>query len=164
MKFSVGRGGELPHLLLVEPNGLIRSTVSGVCKQLELVQVHQAASISVAEIMLDQQDMDLMLISMHEGDHSFGFLERLRAGGWSTPADLPVAVTAGSAEQILVSRLRPFHVTRLLLLPYKIRDLVTTIEGLLGARGEPAPLRPREALSELRYPHRRHGDLPAGHS
>lgn len=72
-----------------------------------------------------------MLVSLSEEEEAFGFMERLRAGGWTSASDLPLAVTSGAVREILVRRLQPFQVTRLLLLPYRIRDIVITIERLL---------------------------------
>ena len=123
-------GNELPELLVVEPDPLIRSTVAGVCKQLNLARVHQAASVQVAQLTVDSRTMDLMLVSLNEGEQAFTFLERLRAGEWTPMTDVPLAVTSDHAHQELVTRVKPLAVRRLLLQPYKIKDIVQTIESL----------------------------------
>ena len=57
-----------PRLLIVEPDRLVRSTVSGVCRDLDLAQVHQAATVAVGLQMLQSQAFDLWLVSLAEGD------------------------------------------------------------------------------------------------
>ena len=39
-------------LLLIEPDGLLRSTVSSVCRELQQIQIQQATSVAMAEPML----------------------------------------------------------------------------------------------------------------
>ena len=138
MGITVLRRNELPHLLLVEPDTLIRSTVSGVCKQLSLAQVHQASSVAVAQQMLEGQPMEMMLVSLNEGEEAFGLLDRLRAGAWETSSSIPIAVTSGHAHEVMVDRIRGFQVRRLLLQPFKIRDVVNTVETLREALEERA--------------------------
>ena len=60
--------GTLPQLLLIEPDRIVRSTVAGVCRGLDLAQVHQAASVSVGLQTLQSQAMDALLISMADQD------------------------------------------------------------------------------------------------
>ncbi len=130
MASSFFRGNGLPRLLLVEPDSLIRSTVAGVCKQLGLAQVHQANSVAVAEQTLRSQGVDLMLISLNQGDEVFDFLEQVRGGWWADAAQVPIAVTAQNAHSEMISKIRSIQVKRLLLQPYKIRDVVHTVEIL----------------------------------
>ena len=122
--------GTLPQLLLIEPDRIVRSTVAGVCRGLDLAQVHQAASVSVGLQTLQSQAMDALLISMADQDGALALLERLRGGAFAGAADMPVAVMATSADAALVERLKAFQIRRLLLQPFKIRDVVMTVEGL----------------------------------
>lgn len=127
------RGESVPELLLVEPDSLIRSTVAGVCKQLNLARINQAASVSVAQQLLSVSSADLLLVSLNEGEEAICFLERLRSGEWKSASEAPLAVTAESAHEELIIRIKPLAVKRLLLQPYKIKDVVLTIESLLQA-------------------------------
>lgn len=120
----------LPQLLLVEPDSLVRSTVSGVCIQLGLAQVHQAASVAVAEQVLANQPCDLVLISLSEEEPAFRLLEQLRAGSYVSSSQIPVAATTRTAGADLVTKVRAVQVRRLLLQPYKIRDVVHTVESI----------------------------------
>lgn len=138
MSIHLSRGSSPPDLLLVEPDSLIRSTVAGVCKQLNLARVNQAASVSVAERVVESKSVDLMLVSLNEGDSALVFLERVRSGEWTPVTEVPVAVTAETAHQELVDRVRSIGVKRLLLQPYKIKDVILTIETLRQALEEEA--------------------------
>lgn len=126
----------VPSLLLIEPDNLIRSTVAGICKQLNLARITQAASVAVAERLLDSKPVDLMMVSLNEGDGALDFLERLRAGAWRSVTDAPLAVTSESAHGELVSRVKPLAVKKLLLQPYKVKDVILTIESLRLAMEE----------------------------
>lgn len=122
--------GTLPQLLLIEPDRIVRSTVAGVCRGLDLAQVHQAASVSVGLQTLQSQAMDALLISMADQDAAMALLEQLRGGAYFGAADMPVAVMAHGADAAMVQRLRAFQIRRLLLQPFKIRDVVMTVETL----------------------------------
>ncbi len=120
----------LPHLLLVEPNSLIRSTVSAVCQQIALVEVHQAASVAAAEQVLQSHPIDLMLISLNQVEEAFALLALIRGGWWGVTAEMPIAVTVQNANSEMIARIRPMEVSRVLLQPYKIRDVIETVEIL----------------------------------
>jgi DNA-binding NarL/FixJ family response regulator len=116
----------------------VRSTVAAVCRELGLAQVHQAAHVSVGLQMLQAQPFDAWLVSTAEGDPAIGLIERLRAGDFSGAPDLPVAVMAGAADLATVQRLKDLNVRRLLLQPFKIRDVVKTVELLGAGLAQPA--------------------------
>ena len=118
------------QLLLVEPDNLVRNTVAGVCRQLQLAQVHQAASVAVAQQMLRTQAMDLWMLSLSEVDAALDLIARLRASEFATPRDAPVAVMATTAHAEVVQRLKALKIRRLLLQPFKVHDVVYTVEAL----------------------------------
>lgn len=122
-----------PRLLIVEPDGLVRSTVSGVCRDLDLAQVHQAATVAVGLHMLQAQAFDLWLVSLAEEQAVLEMIERLRRGEFLTRGDVPVAVMGSKTGAPPIERLKELQVRRLLLQPFKIRDLVKTVESLSAA-------------------------------
>lgn len=124
--------GNLPQLLLVEPDRMVRSTVASVCRGLDLAQVHQAASLAIGQQMLQAQRMDALLLSLAEGETAVALIERLR----ETRPEMPVSVMTASADADTVRRLKALGIRRLLLQPFKIRDVVMTVEAL----GAIAPL------------------------
>lgn len=118
--------GNLPQLLLVEPDNMVRSTVASVCRGLDLAQVHQAASLAIGQQMLQAQRMDALLLSLAEGEAAVALIERLR----EARPEMPVSVMTASADADTVRRLKALGIRRLLLQPFKIRDVVMTVEAL----------------------------------
>ncbi|WP_439521024.1 hypothetical protein [Hydrogenophaga sp.] len=121
-------------LLLIEPDGLLRSTVASVCRDLQLVHVQQATSVGMAEPMLKSGMADGLLISLAEGETSLACLTRLREGGFGCEAHMPVAVMAREGDPALIKQLKALEVRRLLLQPYRLRDVIQTVEQLWAAR------------------------------
>lgn len=118
-------------MLLVEPDGVVRSTVTAVVRELELAQVHQAASIHMATKVLTNTAVDALVLSLVDNDAALDLLIRLRAGEFPSKADIPVMVMAPACDGALALRLKELVVSRLLLRPFKIRDVVQTLETLV---------------------------------
>ena len=121
-------------LLLIEPDGLLRSTVASVCRDLQQIQIQQATSVAMAEPMLKSGMADGLLISLAEGETSLACLTRLREGGFGCEAHMPVAVMAREGDPALIKQLKALEVRRLLLQPYRLRDVIQTVEQLWAAR------------------------------
>lgn len=119
-----------PHVLLIEPDGLVRGTVASVCRELQLVQLQQATSIAQGEKWMQSNVDHGLLLSLSERDAALVLLTRLRAGELRCEADIPVAVMVASADAELVTRLKELDVRRLLLQPFRLRDVVHTLEQL----------------------------------
>jgi hypothetical protein len=117
-------------VLLIEPDGLVRGTVASVCRELQVARVRQAISVSAGEQWLKTGQPHGLLISLTEGDVALDFLTRLRAGALRCDAELPVAAMARAGDAALVARLKELNVRRLLLQPFKLRDVVHTLEQL----------------------------------
>ncbi|WP_288253581.1 hypothetical protein [uncultured Hydrogenophaga sp.] len=118
--------GALPQLLLIEPDRMVRSSVTSVCRGMDLAQVHQAATLAIGQQMLQAQRMDAVLASLAEGEAALALLARLRE---SHPR-MQMAVMAASANAAIVQQLKALGIRRLLLQPFKIRDVVLTVEAL----------------------------------
>lgn len=118
------------RLLLIESDGLVRSTVASVCRDMQLASVHQALGVAMGEQWLKHERADALLVSVAEGAAALDFLVRLRAGGLRCDAGLPVAVMAREVDAALVVRLKELDVRRLLLQPFKLRDVIHTVEHL----------------------------------
>lgn len=118
--------GALPQLLLIEPDRMVRSSVTSVCRGMDLAQVHQAATLAIGQQMLQAQRMDAVLASLAEGEAALALLARLRE---SHPR-MQMAVMATSANASIVQQLKALGIRRLLLQPFKIRDVVLTVEAL----------------------------------
>jgi DNA-binding NarL/FixJ family response regulator len=123
---SAGR----PQVLLIEPDGLVRGTVASVCRELQLVRLQQATSIAQGEKWMQSNVDHGLLLSLAERDAALALLTRLRAGELRCEVDIPVAVMVASADAELVVRLKELDVRRLLLQPFRLRDVVHTLEQL----------------------------------
>lgn len=117
-------------VLLIEPDGLIRSTVASVCRDMKIARVRQAISVASAEEWLMRNAADGVLISLAEGDAALDFLARLRGGAFRCDVDVPVAAMAQTCDSALVVRIKEMGVRRLLLQPFKVRDVIQTLDHL----------------------------------
>jgi len=124
------------RLLLVEPQFVLRRTVSTLARDMGLADVQEATSPAVAERLLYERRFDGLLISLDDDGEALTLLRRLRAGEASHPADLPVAATATACDVELALRLKELDVCRLLLKPFKVRGMLEVISAL----GAPEPL------------------------
>lgn len=127
---STPGGGVTRKVLLIEPDGLVRGTVASVCRDMHIARVRQAISIASAEDWLKTGTSHGLLISLAEGEAALAFLARLRGGAFRCDADMPVAAMARSVDAALVTRLKELEVRRLLLQPFKLRDVIHTLEQL----------------------------------
>lgn len=127
---STPGGGITRKVLLIEPDGLVRGTVASVCRDMHIARVRQTISIASAEEWLKTGTPQGMLISLAEGEAALAFLARLREGAYRCDANMPVAAMARSGDGALVARLKELDVRRLLLQPFKLRDVIHTLERL----------------------------------
>lgn len=121
------------QVLLIEPDGLVRGTVASVCRELQLVRLQQVTSVAQGEKWLLSNADHGLLLSLTERDAALTLLTRLRAGELRCGADIPVAVMVHGADAELVTRLKELDVRRLLLQPFRLRDVVHTLEQLWPA-------------------------------
>jgi DNA-binding NarL/FixJ family response regulator len=125
-----GSDRALRKVLLIEPDGLVRGTVASVCRELQLAKVRQEISVAGGEEWLKTGKPQALLLSLGEGEVALDFLTRLRAGTLRCDADLPVVAMARAGDAALVLRLKELDVRRLLLQPFKLRDVIHTMEQL----------------------------------
>lgn len=117
-------------MLVIEPDGVVRSTVAAVVRDLDLAQVHQAASIPMGAQVLMNTAVDALVLSLADNDAALDLLIRLRAGEFPSKSGIPVVVMATTCDGPLALRLKGLEVSRLLLKPFRIRDVVQTLEAL----------------------------------
>lgn len=125
-----------PQVLLIEPDGLVRGSVASICRELQLVRLQQATSIALAERWVKSNADQGLLLSLAEGPVALDFLVRLREGRYRCAVDIPVAVMAPTCDAALAARLKELDVRRLLLQPFRLRDVVHTLEQLWPVQEE----------------------------
>lgn len=128
---SGAREKELPPLLLLEPDNLIRGTVVAVCRDLALAHVIPVTSAQLALRVMREDRVSACVLSLSEREPTLDIINRLRGGEFRSPAELPVAVTSGAVDATLAQVLKALCVRRMLLKPFKIRDSIITVESLL---------------------------------
>jgi DNA-binding response OmpR family regulator len=136
--------GGMARVLLIESDSLVRGTVASVCRDMALVKIIQANSLARGEHCLQASSVQGLMLSLAEGDAALDLLARLREKAFACDAAIPVVVVMASActkEQAV--RLKALAVQRLLLQPFRMRDVIHTVEQLWPAApdvaAQPAP-------------------------
>lgn len=124
------------RLLLVEPQFVMRRTVSTMARQMGLADVQEATSPAQAGKLLHERRFDGLLIAIDDEGEALELVRRVRAGEATHPADVPIAATAMACDVELALRLKQLDVCRLLLKPFKVRGMLEVISAL----GAPASL------------------------
>jgi len=126
------------HILLVEPEPLLRRTVSMTARSLGMSQVHEAASTAVALRMARQRRFQGAVIAVEcvgSGDqrrYDLSLVDELRAAAAPGGA-MPIAILADQATPGLLAELRERRISRVILKPFRAKVLLETIAGFTGA-------------------------------
>jgi len=122
--------GSRTQVLLIEPDSLVRGTVASVCRDMELVHIVQATGLAQGELCLQTRPLRGLMLSLAAGDGALDLLARLRERAFSCDPAIPVVVMAGACTKEQVVRLKTLEVRRLLLQPFRMRDVVHTVEQI----------------------------------
>ncbi|MFN3302765.1 MAG: response regulator [Roseateles sp.] len=116
--------------LLLEPQFVLRRTVSTMAREMGLADVQEATSATVAEKLLAEWRFDALLLALDEEGQALELLRRVRAGQPSQAVDLPAVAMAASCDVEMALRLKQLDVCRLLLKPFKVRGVLEAIAAL----------------------------------
>ena len=119
-----------PHILLIEPDNLVRGTLAGVCRDLGLARVHQATSVAGATGWLGRRDLQGILVALDEEGAAMSMLAAVRAGQFACPSQLVLAVMSSTCTVETAKALKDLEVMRFLLQPFKLRDAIVTLEQM----------------------------------
>lgn len=127
------------QMLLVEPETLLRRTVSLTARTLGLGQIHEAASLAAAERLLREQAFHGAVIAIDcnavtEKGYDLSLLDLVRDGQSSSDAGIPIAVMADRATTELLRELRTRDVSRVILKPFRARVLLDAFAELEAQR------------------------------
>lgn len=122
--------------LLIEPSSMVGGIVVSTARQLNLPTVRQVNSVRHAQTQLESQDYGALIVALDDEGEAMEMLHQLRVGGFHCNPDLPVAVVAPQMDTVLAESLKHLQVRRILLKPFKVRDLITTIQNL-ASWGQP---------------------------
>ena len=127
-------------ILLVEPNALVRQTVTLTAASLALGPVQQATSMQTAQRMLEAQHFSAVILPLRaqddeDGVRLFAQLEALRAGSMRSDEKIPVYVIASVCSREEVQQLLALKVQRVLLKPFKTRTLIDVFSEVAASAG-----------------------------
>jgi hypothetical protein len=122
-------------LLLVEPNFLVRRTVSAVARAMRLAHPKEVTSIEAAGSLVARYGFDALFLSLDEEAAALELMSQVRNGDTKCAADIPIAVTAASCDTALALRLKHLDVQRLLLRPFKVKGF---LDAIMALRAHPA--------------------------
>ncbi len=122
----------LLRVLLVDPNFVVRRTVAGAARDLQLAEVDETASVDGAGALLQAHAYDVLLIDIDADGEALRWLEQVQRAG-----RLPPVIAMSAAPQAaLVMALREVGVTQLLCKPFRIKDLLQRLPRPAGAAAD----------------------------
>lgn len=127
-----------PEILLFEPSSLTASIIVATARQMNLPHVRQVSSVKTAHQFLAVQGFQALIMSLDEDHDAMALLEQVRNEQLAVNAQVPVAVTTSRVDPHTAAKMKALQVRRVLLKPFKVRDVISTIELLAAApAGEP---------------------------
>jgi response regulator RpfG family c-di-GMP phosphodiesterase len=118
------------EILVVEQSAMVGGIIVSTARQLRLSRVKLATNIRAAQQLLEQQVYSGLIVSHNDEAPALALLQNLRTGKYKSPAEIPVAVTVTECGADLANMLRTYLVRRILLKPFKVRDVILTIGKL----------------------------------
>ena len=122
-----------PEILLIEQSAMIGNIIVSTARQLGLQPIRLVTSSRGALQFMENQVFAGLITSLDDEAAALALIQKLRDGKFKSPSNTPIAITTGQCSAELANRIKLFNARRILLKPFKIRDLVTTIEILTSA-------------------------------
>jgi CheY-like chemotaxis protein len=128
---------EVFHVLLVEPTNLLRRTVALTLRSLGTAEVTEAATYPTAHQLCERRPFGGAVIALEwpqpsEGLRGLTLIQQIRSGESACPASMPIAVLVESCNTELLQILRSCGISRILIKPFRVRDVIDTIDGMKG--------------------------------
>lgn len=124
---------EQTHILLVEPEPMLRRTVVMTARSMGMSQVHEAADNAAALRMLNVRKYQGAVVAVGcvgsgaDQRYDLGLVDLLRASV-KPGQTMPIAIMAEQATAELLSELRDRQISRVILKPFRAKVLLETIE------------------------------------
>lgn len=119
-----------PPILLVEPSSLTASIIVSTARQLNMPAVRQVGSVRTAQQHLAAQGFLGVMVSLEEEQEAVALLEQVRGARFAVHARVSVAVTTAQVDASTAVKMKALQVRRVLLKPFKVRDVIATIQIL----------------------------------
>jgi len=124
----------MPHrksqLLLLEPDNMVRRTVALTARSTGLAEVSEATNLDSARGLLRSSTFDGVLLNLSTEDQELELIEYLRAGKTATPSRATIAVMVMQCDAKLAKKLQSLGVNQIILRPFKVKTLLTTIQAI----------------------------------
>ena len=122
-------------ILLVEPAHLLRRTVSLTVHSLGTAEVIEAAAYATAHQLCEGQRFDGAVVALdwppQDGlCRGLTLIQQIRSGDSASAASIPVAALVDSCNAELLQVLRACGISRILIKPFRVRDVIDTIDGM----------------------------------
>jgi len=127
------------YILLVEPEHLLRRTVALTVRSLGTAEIMEAATYPVAHELCARRGFDGAVIALEwplsqEQHRGLTLIQQIRSGDSASLPSIPIAVLIESCTAETIQLLRSCGVGRILIKPFRVRDVVDTIDGMrIGA-------------------------------
>lgn len=128
------------HILLVEPETLLRRTVAMTARSLDLGQVHEATGTDVALRMLRTRAFHGAVVAVDcvgsggQRRYDLSLVDRMRDADAAAGRTMPIAIMTGEASPELLRELRDRRISRVILKPFRAKVLLETIAQFSGAQ------------------------------
>jgi DNA-binding NarL/FixJ family response regulator len=126
--------GQVPRLLLVEPDSLVRRTVASVARSLSIADIREAGTYDTADLLLHSDAFDGLIIALTDDGRGIDLVEQLRAGEMESARDCPVVVMTGRCDESRVTALRALSVRRVILKPFKVKTVLESVAQLTNGQ------------------------------
>ena len=126
-------------LLLVEPQFVLRSTVTSVARSMDVGEIHAAPSREAASQMLLGRRFDAFVIAVDSDGEGLKLINAIRAGTGRSPSDAAVVVMADFCDERAIAAFKQLKVRRVLLKPFKVKDVLETIQALAQSERQTVP-------------------------
>lgn len=124
-----------PNVLLVEPEHLLRRTIALTVRSLGTAEITEAATYPAAHQQCAQRGFDGAVIALEwpltqEQHRGLTLIQQIRAGDSACLPSMPIAVLVESCTAETIQLLRSCGVGRILIKPFRVRDVIDTIGGM----------------------------------
>ena len=118
---------QLPLMLLVESQFVLRRTIVSVTRDLAKVEFIEATSVDRARAVLGGVTCKGVVLDMQEGARALELISDIRLGKFATARDAQVIALASSLSAEDALRLQELGVTQVLGKPFKIGNFLAAI-------------------------------------
>ncbi|MFC5461501.1 response regulator [Massilia niabensis] len=123
------------RILLVEPANLLRRTVSLTMRSLGTAEVTEAATYATAFQTCQVRRFDGAIIAVDWPSvggtcKGLALIHQIRTGQCAIGRSAPISVLVEVCDNELLGMLRADKITRILIKPFRVRDVIDTIDTM----------------------------------